>query len=135
MMTTSPKPNDGAMVWLDASVRQHIVELALAGAHHGLETEARTILRALPSLVPQVEARQCLHAALLIALGDTAQARACLARLTAGDGAEQAVEADVSAASVLQHWLDATDPAYASSPSSASSSSSSPSSPEVLPLP
>ncbi|MFK0378449.1 DUF1039 domain-containing protein [Pandoraea sp. NPDC090278] len=126
MMTTPSKSHDGAVTWLDASVRQHIVELALAGAQHGLETEARTILRALPLLVPQVEARQCLHAALLIALGDTAQARTCLARLTAEGEADKA---DVSAARVLQQWLDTTITSSASSPPPAFSS------PEVLPLP
>lgn len=129
MMTTSPMSNDVATTWLDASVRQHIVELALAGAQHGLKTEARTILRALPSLVPEVEARQCLHAALLIALGDTAEARACLARLVAGGEVDGADAADLSAASVLQHWLDATVASSASSPPPVSSS------PEVLPLP
>ncbi|VVE82234.1 DUF1039 domain-containing protein [Pandoraea sputorum] len=124
MMTTSSVTNDVTAAWLDASVRQQIVELALAGAQHGLETEARTILRALPLLVPQVQARQCLHAALLIALGDTAQASACLARLTAEGGTD---EADVSAARVLQHWLDATVSSSTPSPPLASSL------PEVLP--
>ncbi|MCE4062437.1 DUF1039 domain-containing protein [Pandoraea sputorum] len=133
MMTTSSVTNDAAQAWLDASVRQHIVELALVGAQHGLETEARTILRALPLLVPQVQARQCLHAALLIALGDTAQARVCLARLTAEGEAHEAHEADVSAASVLQHWLDAT--ASSSAPSPPSPPSSLATSPEVLPQP
>lgn len=130
-MTPSSESHDDAAVWLDASVRQQIVELALAGAHHGLETEARTILRALPLLVPEVEARQCLHAALLIALGDTVQARACLARLTAGCEVDKTDESGVGAARVLQHWLDAV----ASSTSSPPLASSSPSSSEVLPLP
>ncbi|VVE76814.1 DUF1039 domain-containing protein [Pandoraea sputorum] len=128
MMKTSSKSHDGAQAWLEASVRQHIVELALVGAQHGLEAEARTILRALPLLVPQVQARQCLNAALLIALGDTVQARACLARLTAGGETE---DADASVASVLQHWLDAT--VSSSTPSPPPGPPPVPSSPEVIP--
>ncbi|APD11145.1 hypothetical protein UC34_25150 [Pandoraea vervacti] len=93
----------GTTQWLDTSVRQQIVELALAGAQHGMETEARVILRALPALVAQQEARLCLHAALLIALGDTSAARDCLADLAARG------QADDPAANVLRHWLDATD--------------------------
>lgn len=100
---TPELPSDGTAEWLDSTVRQHIVELALAGAHHGIEAEARTILRALPSLVPQNEARECLHAALLIALGDTLAARACLSDLVARG------QADAVTANVLRHWLDATD--------------------------
>jgi type III secretion system SsaH family protein len=89
--------------WLDTSVRQQIVELALAGAQHGMETQARVILRALPALVAQQEARLCLHAALLIALGDTSAARDCLADLATRG------RADDPTANVLRHWLDATD--------------------------
>ncbi|ANJ87062.1 DUF1039 domain-containing protein [Pandoraea oxalativorans] len=126
MTAPSSISHEGAAAWLDASVRQYIVELALVGAQHGLKTQARTILQALPSLVPQVEVRQCLHAALLIALGDTVQARTCLARLTDGGEADAV---DASAARVLQHWLDATVSSPASSPPAVSSS------PEVLPLP
>ncbi|VVE71366.1 type III secretion apparatus [Pandoraea anapnoica] len=129
MMTTSSVSHDGAAAWLDASVRQQIVELALVGAQHGLETEARTILCALPLLVPQVEARQCLQAALLIALGDTVEASACLARLTAEGEANEADESGKCAARVLQHWLDAAVASSASSHPPVSSS------PEVIPFP
>ncbi|WP_370819718.1 DUF1039 domain-containing protein [Pandoraea anhela] len=118
------RPEDVVTPWLDHAVRQCIVELALAGAHHGMKAEARVILRALPSLVPQREARQCLNAALLIALGDTSAARDCLAELVARG------ETDVPTANVLRHWLDATD-AVQSRPGAALSSPASPSSPSL----
>ncbi|VVD75335.1 type III secretion apparatus [Pandoraea morbifera] len=65
--------------WLDASVRQCLVELALAGANHGMAHEARKILTALPSLVPDRGTCRWLQAALSIALGDTAVASGLLA--------------------------------------------------------
>ncbi len=85
--------------WLDTSVRQHIVELALAGAHQGMATEVRAILHALTSLVPDSEARECLHVALLIALGDIDAARSRLACAPASG------QGNAAAAKVLMHWL------------------------------
>ncbi|WP_174981184.1 DUF1039 domain-containing protein [Pandoraea capi] len=101
--STASRPEAPPTPWLVNAVRQQIVELALAGAQHGMEAEARAILAALPSLVPQDDARQCLHAALLIALGDTVAARSCLQDLVARG------QADVPTANVLRQWLDATD--------------------------
>ncbi|WP_157112226.1 DUF1039 domain-containing protein [Pandoraea faecigallinarum] len=98
----SPATSDTSQ-WLDAATRQHIVELALAGAQHGLATQARVILGALPSLVPHEEACLGLHAALLIALGDTSAARVCLTELAARG------QADAPTANVLRHWLEATE--------------------------
>ena len=94
---------DAVGQWLDAPVRQRIVELAIAGAHHGMQAQARVILRALPSLVTDREARQWLHVALLIALGDAVAARAYLTHAMAS-GREADPEADV-----LARWLDAID--------------------------
>ncbi|VVE26709.1 DUF1039 domain-containing protein [Pandoraea fibrosis] len=95
--------SDAVGRWLDAPTRQRIVELAIAGAHHGMCTEPRMILRALPSLVTDRETRQWLHVALLIALGDTGAARAHLA-----SAAVAAREHD-AATDVLARWLDAMD--------------------------
>ncbi|WP_374627168.1 DUF1039 domain-containing protein [Pandoraea sp.] len=103
MMRVDQAPCDAAGQWLDASVRQVVVELALAGAHHGMQSQARVILQALPSLVTERETRQWLHAALLIALGDTRAARAHLAEIVAA-GHDSDPTADV-----LTRWLDAMD--------------------------
>lgn len=103
MMRVDQAPCDAAGQWLDASVRQVVVELALAGAHHGMQSQARVILQALPSLVTERETRQWLHAALLIALGDTRAARAHLAEIAAA-GHDSDPTADV-----LTRWLDAMD--------------------------
>ncbi|VVE47859.1 DUF1039 domain-containing protein [Pandoraea terrigena] len=122
-------PHDAAGQWLDASVRQVVVELALAGAHHGMQSQARVILQALPSLVADRETRQWLHGALLIALGDTHAARAHLAKIVAA-GHDGNPTADV-----LARWLDAMDarqraaPSSLASPAPASFSASSASSP------
>ena len=102
-MRVDHAPCDAAGQWLDASVRQVVVELALAGAHHGMQSQARVILQALPSLVTDRETRQWLHAALLIALGDTRAARAHLAEIAAA-GHDSDPTADV-----LARWLDAMD--------------------------
>ena len=117
-------PSNAADSWLDASIRQIVVELALAGAHHGMHSQAHVILNALPSLVTDRETRQWLHSALLIALGDTRAARAHLAKIVAA-GHDANPTGDV-----LARWLDAMDAsqsANAISPTSpALSSSSSP---------
>lgn len=117
-------PSNAADSWLDASIRQIVVELALAGAHHGMHSQAHVILNALPSLVTDRETRQWLHSALLIALGDTRAARAHLAKIVAA-GHDANPTSDV-----LARWLDAMDAsqsANAMSPTSpALSSSSSP---------
>ncbi|MBN4668262.1 DUF1039 domain-containing protein [Pandoraea nosoerga] len=97
--TTAPEPS------LDAVTRQTVVELAFAGAQHGMHGEARTILDALPALVPERETREWLHAALLIALGDTQAARACLARFEAADGRL------TPSVAVLARWLAEAAPA------------------------
>ncbi|WP_447639728.1 DUF1039 domain-containing protein [Pandoraea norimbergensis] len=88
--------------WLDALTRQVVVELAFAGACHGMAAEARTILDALPCLVDDVETRQWLHAALLTALGDAGAAHAALA------GDAKTVASDPAATQVLYEWLAAT---------------------------
>ncbi|MFJ2995522.1 DUF1039 domain-containing protein [Pandoraea sp. NPDC087047] len=113
-------PHEIVTPWLDATVRQHVISLALAGAHQGMKTEVRAILRALPSLVPDAEVRECLHVALLLALGDTDAARVRLARVSAsgqGDGAATAT----NATNALTHWLHAAQ-ACRSTAASASSS-------------
>lgn len=96
-------PCDVVGQWLEAPVRQRIVELAIAGAHHGMRTQACTILRALPSLVTDRETREWLHAALLIALDDTCAARAYLADAAA------TMRDDGAALDVLTRWLEAMD--------------------------
>ncbi|WP_157211465.1 DUF1039 domain-containing protein [Pandoraea sp. B-6] len=113
---------------MDASIRQIVVELALAGAHHGMQSQARVILHALPSLVTDRETRQWLHSALLIALGDTRAARAHLAKIEAA-GHDGNPTGDV-----LARWLDAMDAsqsANAMSPTSPALSSFSSSPPPV----
>ncbi|VVD84077.1 type III secretion apparatus [Pandoraea iniqua] len=88
--------------WLDASTRQTIVELAFAGACHGMAAEARAILDALPALVDDVETRQWLHTALLMALGDVEAAHAALVDDT------QTASSDPAATQILHEWLAAT---------------------------
>ncbi|MDR3400361.1 MAG: DUF1039 domain-containing protein [Pandoraea sp.] len=101
MMRVEEPSFDDVGHWLDAPVRQRIVELALAGAHHGMRAEARLILQALPALVPDRETSLCIRAALLIALGDTLAARAALADASvSGQNGAQAADA-------LAHWLEA----------------------------
>ncbi|VVD76787.1 DUF1039 domain-containing protein [Pandoraea cepalis] len=128
MTCADPVLHNAADSWLDASIRQIVVELALAGAHHGMHSQARVILHALPSLVTDRETRQWLHSALLIALGDTRAARAHLAKIVAA-GHDANPTGDV-----LARWLDAMDAsqsANAMSPTSRALSSSSSSSPPV----
>lgn len=97
----------GAGRWLDASTRQTIVELAFAGACHGMTCEARTILGALPHLVDDAVTRHWLHAALLLALGDTDAARKALARDDEGDAATVNGTSDLAAMQALHQWLAA----------------------------
>ncbi|WP_087723599.1 DUF1039 domain-containing protein [Pandoraea sp. PE-S2T-3] len=106
--------------WLDVSTRQAIVELAFAGACHGMATEARAILDALPCLIDDVETRQWLHTALLMALGDVEAARAALVNDA------QIAASDPAATQVLYDWLAATAalPSIAPSAPSAASASS-----------
>ncbi|RRJ29307.1 DUF1039 domain-containing protein [Pandoraea apista] len=132
MTPVNPALGEGVGRWLDAPARQRIVELAIAGAHHGMRTEPRAILRALPSLVTDRETRQWLHVALLIALGDKGAARAHLTDTVAAGRENEA------ATGVLARWLDAVDArdsALASSSPSSSSSRSSSSSPSPSPSP
>jgi type III secretion system SsaH family protein len=89
---------------LDAATRQAVVELAFAGAQHGMHGEARTILGALPSLVAERDMRQWLHIALLIALGEVGAAQACLARVDAAD------ERGMPSTEILVQWLAAMAP-------------------------
>lgn len=111
-------PCDAVGQWLDATVRQRIVELAIAGAHHGMRTQARIILRALPSLVTDRETREWLHVALLIALDDTCAARAYLSDAAA------TMRDDDAALDVLTRWLEAMDARQTVSCGNASSSPS-----------
>lgn len=90
MTHATPADGDAGRQWLDASVRQCLVELALAGAHHGMAHEARTILTALPSLVPDRDTCRWLQAALSIALGDTMAASGLLAEARNGAPAADA---------------------------------------------
>ncbi|MGC7406733.1 DUF1039 domain-containing protein [Pandoraea pneumonica] len=97
----------GAGRWLDASIRQAVVELAFAGACHGMTSEARVILEALPQLVDDAVTRHWLDAALLLALGDTGAARNAL---TEGDAVADADDIDASDPAklqVLHRWLAA----------------------------
>ena len=94
MTHATPADGDAGRQWLDASVRQCLVELALAGAHHGMAHEARTILTALPSLVPDPDTCRWLQAALSIALGDTVAASGLLAE--ARNGAPAAIGAKIA---------------------------------------
>ncbi|VVE18949.1 type III secretion apparatus [Pandoraea pneumonica] len=103
--------------WLDASTRQMIVELAFAGACHGMTCEARTILGALPHLVDDTVTQHWLHAALLLALGDTDAARNALARDDEGDVSAAATvngASDLAAMQALHQWLAAMPAAPAS---------------------
>jgi type III secretion system SsaH family protein len=93
--------------WLDASTRQMIVELAFAGACHGMTCEARTILGALPHLVDDTVTQHWLHAALLLALGDTDAARNALARDDEGD---VSAAATVNGASDLRRYISGWPP-------------------------
>lgn len=99
--------------WLDASTRQAIVELAFAGACHGMTSEARAILGALPHLVDDTVTRHWLDTALLLALGDTDAARKTL---TAGDAtdADDGSSSDSAAMQALHRWLAATQATPAS---------------------
>lgn len=132
MTSMESTSSDAVGRWLDAPTRQRIVELAIAGAHHGMCTEPRMILRVLPSLVTDRETRQWLHVALLIALGDTGAARVHLTS-AAVDGREHDAATDV-----LARWLDAMDArdlaasAHASCVVPASSSPSPSPSPSLL---
>jgi type III secretion system SsaH family protein len=109
MTLADQTPSDGVGQWLDAPARQRIVELAIAGAHHGMRAQARVILGALPSLVPDRETREWLHVALLIALGDTCAARAYLTDATATG------HSDDAAADALARWLKAMEARHAHS--------------------
>ena len=132
MMRVDHAPCDAAGQWLDASVRQVVVELALAGAHHGMQSQARVILHALPSLVTDRETRQWLHTALLIALGDARAARAHLAEIVAAGH-----DADPTG-DVLTRWLDAMDASQstnATSPTSPTSPALPASTPSSCPSP
>ncbi|VVE38841.1 DUF1039 domain-containing protein [Pandoraea soli] len=125
-------PRNDADAWLDASIRQIVVELALAGAHHGMHSQARVILHALPSLVTDRETRQWLHTALLIALGDARAARAHLAEIVAAGH-----DADPTG-DVLTRWLDAMDASQstnATSPTSPTSPALPASTPSSCPSP
>lgn len=113
MTRAEPTPCAAVGQWLDAPVRQVVVELALAGAHHSMYSQARVILQALPSLVTDRQTCQWLHAALLIALGDTRAARAHLAEIAeiapAGHGGNPTAD-------VLARWLDAMDTCQSTAP-------------------
>lgn len=107
--------------WLDVSVRQIIVELALTGANHGMRAEARAILDALPLLVSDGSNRELLRVALLIALGDTRAASMHLNTLRAGCANATDIH-DASAhdagADVLARWIAETEAGHAASDAS-----------------
>ncbi|AJC21145.1 DUF1039 domain-containing protein [Pandoraea pulmonicola] len=104
MKTTPYAPLGTAEPRLDADTRQIVVELAFAGAQHGMHAEARTILGALPSLVTERDTRQWLHIALLIALGEVGAAQAYLARVDAADAR------GMPSTEILVQWLAAMAP-------------------------
>ncbi|AWK13993.1 EscG/YscG/SsaH family type III secretion system needle protein co-chaperone [Candidatus Fukatsuia symbiotica] len=73
------------MTLLTQSCRQLVVEAALAGVNHGLFKESRTILEALPLLVPDPEVRLLCQAMLLFGLGERQQALQLLEKSQSAD--------------------------------------------------